>query len=97
MMDTRKYNYSNLSEKDKQYVDGMIAVMEKIKEIGETYTIEDPGFLENIFCQTAAFIVKNFAQNIRDEIIKVIISRIDSYDHVIENEYADDPFYGYED
>lgn len=94
MISPRKYNYSNLNEEDKKCVKEDLRVIKKINDIGKSYTIEDPSLMEKLFCQTAAFIVHDITRSITEDVIRVMVAKINSYEESVEEVDTSDYFYG---
>lgn len=94
MISPRKYNYSNLKEEDKKCVKENLRVIEKINDIGKSYTIKDPSLMEKMFCQTAAFIVHDITKSITEDVIRAMALMIDSYGESVEEVDTSDYFYG---
>lgn len=94
---TKVFNYSNLTEDDKQIVVAQLLMLDSIENVITEYTFSNEAAdnqLERISYQEGIKALIEAKQSMYDDIIEWMVFAIEGYEHEIEEVDTDDFFYG---
>ena len=94
---TKIFNYSNLTEEDKQIVTAQLLMLDSIEEVITEYTFSNgvaDTLLESISYQEGIKALIEAKQAMYDDIIDWMVFAIEGYEHEVEEIDTNDFFYG---
>lgn len=94
---TKIFNYSNLTEEDKQIVTAQLLMLDSIEEVITEYTFSNEvadTFLESISYQEGIKALIEAKQAMYDDIIDWMVFAIEGYEHEVDEIDTNDFFYG---
>ena len=94
---TKIFNYSNLTEEDKQIVTAQLLMLDSIEEVITEYTFSNEvadTLLESISYQEGIKALIEAKQAMYDDIIDWMVFAIEGYEHEVEEIDTNDFFYG---
>jgi len=94
---TKIFNYSNLTEEDKQIVTAQLLMLDSIEEVITEYTFSNEAadtLLESISYQEGIKALIEAKQAMYDDIIDWMVFAIEGYEHEVEEIDTNDFFYG---
>jgi len=91
----RIYNYYNLKEEDKTYINAKAEVISSLEaEQHEYFYIGEPTVLEKMFVETAQEVLNHVKKSLIRDLVEFIVVTIDSYEEDVEEIETSDFFYG---
>lgn len=94
--DPKIYNYSNLTDEDKSYVDFASNLICSIDDMTYDYKVDydTQSTLERIETECTVKAIGQAIERQLDDLVEFIVSRIDGYAHDVEKVETDNYFYG---